>query len=215
MNKEFSIKPPGAWLWTCGVSYDEICQKLEHKQITEDWLVCPFGESKRAVRVSRIDELRVQRRRTRQTEPPNANRNSHSPSYIVFRCPNCQSRIRLTASTANHDAQYFRCTNCGQRYCLTIPESDGIAFLVTQVPFNDFQPSGASRPSHIVSALRALDLSADCSWNEVLQRYRNLVAQYHPDKVQHLGPELQQLAAKKTKEYNRVFELLERFFDHT
>jgi hypothetical protein len=40
------------------------------------------------------------------------------------------------------------------------------------------------------------------------KRYYELLAQYHPDKTQHLGPEIQQLAAKKTSQIIRAFGIL-------
>lgn len=42
------------------------------------------------------------------------------------------------------------------------------------------------------------------------EAYKSLIAQYHPDKVAALGVELQQLAAKKTREINEAYQTLRR-----
>lgn len=38
--------------------------------------------------------------------------------------------------------------------------------------------------------------------------YRELIAQYHPDKVAHLGPELRETAQRKTLEIQKAYETL-------
>lgn len=41
---------------------------------------------------------------------------------------------------------------------------------------------------------------------EIRDKYLQLISQYHPDKVQHLGPELRELAEIKSKEINAAYE---------
>lgn len=53
---------------------------------------------------------------------------------------------------------------------------------------------------------QVLGLKGKVSKSEIKKAYRELVAQYHPDKVQHLGSELQALANKKTKEIINAYE---------
>ena len=59
---------------------------------------------------------------------------------------------------------------------------------------------------------RVLELNGHVSPVTVKQRYRDLVAQYHPDKVQHLGVDLQRTAERKTKEINEAYEYFSRKF---
>jgi preprotein translocase subunit Sec63 len=40
------------------------------------------------------------------------------------------------------------------------------------------------------------------------ERYHKLLAQYHPDKTEQLGPEIQQIAADRTQQIIRAFEIL-------
>jgi DnaJ like chaperone protein len=37
-------------------------------------------------------------------------------------------------------------------------------------------------------------------------KYINLISLYHPDRVQHLGPELKELAEMKSKEINAAYD---------
>ena len=48
------------------------------------------------------------------------------------------------------------------------------------------------------------------SEEEVKRKYKQMVLQYHPDRVAHLGPELQDLASRKTKEINAAFAAIKR-----
>ncbi len=51
-------------------------------------------------------------------------------------------------------------------------------------------------------------LSGKVTKSQIRSRYLESVALYHPDKVQHLGPELKQLAEEKTKEINAAYDWL-------
>jgi len=213
MHKEFSIKRNGAWFWQCGVSYDEIQQKLQLNQITDDWLVCPFGQAHLAVPISQIDDLRQRRQKTHNSRRQDNRRKSPVPTFVIFDCVCCQTRIRINSRDASEQSQTFRCNNCNSRYSVRLAESDGFAVVVVPLSHDSSAASKpTTRPAPIIAALRALDLPADSDWAVVRTTYRRLIAKYHPDKVQHLGKELQKVAAQKTKEYNRGFEILERWF---
>lgn len=53
-----------------------------------------------------------------------------------------------------------------------------------------------------------LGVNRGASKDEVKKAYREKMAQYHPDKVAHLGPELQELARRKALEINQAYEKL-------
>jgi hypothetical protein len=50
------------------------------------------------------------------------------------------------------------------------------------------------------------------SITEVRKIYRNLQNQYHPDKVMHLGKELQELASRKALSFNLAMEFIEQHY---
>lgn len=47
----------------------------------------------------------------------------------------------------------------------------------------------------------------------VKSTYRKIIAQYHPDRVVAMGPEIQEVAEKKAKEINEAYEFLRKKFD--
>lgn len=57
-------------------------------------------------------------------------------------------------------------------------------------------------------AFQTLNLKPDAGIVEVKKAYYEMVKQYHPDKLDGMGPELQKLALEKTREINEAYELL-------
>lgn len=55
-----------------------------------------------------------------------------------------------------------------------------------------------------------LGVDRNASAAEIRQAYRRLAAQYHPDKVAHLGPEFQELAERRFKEIQEAYQTLTR-----
>lgn len=63
---------------------------------------------------------------------------------------------------------------------------------------------GGRNPYEILGA------SATDAMMDIKSKYKNLIMQYHPDRVSHLGPELIELAMKKTQELNAAYELVRK-----
>lgn len=61
-------------------------------------------------------------------------------------------------------------------------------------------PAAGPRPWHEV-----LGVAADASPAEIRTAYRTLMSQYHPDKVASLGPELRDLAERKSREITQAY----------
>jgi uncharacterized membrane protein YkvA (DUF1232 family) len=64
------------------------------------------------------------------------------------------------------------------------------------------EPAKAFDP-HVV-----LGLAPSASKKEIRTAYRSRMQEYHPDKVAHLGEELQRLAHEKAQEIQRAYETL-------
>lgn len=68
-----------------------------------------------------------------------------------------------------------------------------------QAPLQDRPPE---EPHEVLGVRR------DAAPEEIRKAYRELIAQYHPDKVAHLGPDLRETANRKTLEIQRAYEAL-------
>jgi DnaJ like chaperone protein len=60
--------------------------------------------------------------------------------------------------------------------------------------------------SDIDAAYRILELSPDASDEELKKAYRRMAIKYHPDKVEHLGPDIQRSAKEKFQQLNQAYE---------
>lgn len=66
-------------------------------------------------------------------------------------------------------------------------------------------PNQGDAPSQPRDPYQTLEVSPDAPLEEIRSRYRELLLRYHPDRVQHLGKEFQELADRRTKELNAAF----------
>lgn len=66
------------------------------------------------------------------------------------------------------------------------------------------QARGESGPS----PYEVLGVDRNAGQEEIRSAYRKLAAQYHPDKVSHLGRDFQTLAEKRFKEIQEAYEML-------
>lgn len=58
---------------------------------------------------------------------------------------------------------------------------------------------------NILDPYTVLGVTKQSTTKQIREAWISLVALYHPDKVRHLGPELQDFATKKTQELNTAY----------
>lgn len=58
------------------------------------------------------------------------------------------------------------------------------------------------------SPYEVLGIAQNANLDEIKKAYRDLSQQYHPDKVNHLGAELKEVADRKFKEINQAYQIL-------
>ena len=98
-------------------------------------------------------------------------------------------------------------------------DDDGNEDADWQPPDPDVQPEGqprAAEPPFVEDDLaslctdkacaEALGLSGRCTMKEVHRIYRQRIAEYHPDKVAHLGPKLRAVAETESKRLNIAYQ---------
>lgn len=62
----------------------------------------------------------------------------------------------------------------------------------------------------IESAYKILEISSDASDEEVKKAYKKMAVKYHPDKVSHLGEEMQASANEKFKKVNEAYDKIKK-----
>jgi len=60
---------------------------------------------------------------------------------------------------------------------------------------------------------KVLGLQNGATVEDIKKAYKNLISQYHPDKVSNLGTDLQSLAKKKTQEINEAYQYFKNKFN--
>jgi DnaJ like chaperone protein len=75
---------------------------------------------------------------------------------------------------------------------------------------NDSQPSSTESKDAVTSNYSVLGINSSASNEEVKSAYRQMVSQYHPDKVSHLGKELIEFANQKFLEINKAYENIKK-----
>lgn len=60
------------------------------------------------------------------------------------------------------------------------------------------------------SAYKILEISADASDDEIKKAYKKMAIKFHPDKVSHLGEEVQASATEKFKKVNEAYERIKK-----
>lgn len=80
-------------------------------------------------------------------------------------------------------------------------------------PFRSFNTGNQTRPSDPAQSrpqnpYEVLEIQPGCSKEEIRKAYTTLAAQYHPDKVSHLGEELQKVAEERFKAIEAAYRQL-------
>ena len=74
----------------------------------------------------------------------------------------------------------------------------------------DVQSIRAMFSDTIESAYSVLEISPDATNEEVKKAYKNMAIKFHPDKVSHLGEEVQASATEKFKKVNQAYEQIKK-----
>lgn len=185
------------------ITFDEIERLLRKRKIDKNWLVRRGGDNEWTT----IADLLEEPGPAEKTDLPSA----------AFGCVKCRVELRIPL---RQDGTLYRCPQCGMNYKSVQTNSASPVILVipaigagaTADP-GPLQRPGKPLPSEVKGALTVLNLDENANYEAIRQAHRDLVKSYHPDKVAHLGPDLQRLAEVKTKLINSSFRILEGFFN--
>jgi DNA-directed RNA polymerase subunit RPC12/RpoP len=134
---------------------------------------------------------------------------------VAFDCVECGRGLRLHLQQSHN---LYRCPSCKTEY--KVVQSNGESPVLLVLPLSRHRTQSADRSAkraktvspEVRAALNELALDEDATIDRVHRAYREVVKQYHPDMVAHLGPELRKVAEMKTKEINSAYQILERFY---
>ena len=73
---------------------------------------------------------------------------------------------------------------------------------------NDYESIKAIFAKDQEAPFRILEISNSASNNQIKKAYRKMANKYHPDKVSHLGKEMQDIAEEKFKAVNDAYQQL-------
>jgi DnaJ-domain-containing protein 1 len=90
---------------------------------------------------------------------------------------------------------------------ITLVDGD---LLLSWVQAHGFNAQRAARTQGPFDPYAELGVQPNATEVEVKSAYKAMMALYHPDRVQHLGPELQEVAKRKAQALNRAYELLKQ-----
>lgn len=69
-------------------------------------------------------------------------------------------------------------------------------------------PPPPSRAQKTQSPYEILELTPPASKEEIKKAYKQILSKYHPDKVEHLGEDIKQLAREKVQAINKAYDTL-------
>lgn len=143
------------------------------------------------------------RENIRQREEKEQSNSSCCLTKITFICPICNNERNVLIE---YSSDAFACQKCKSIFCYDIGADDGVIIKVVK--------KEKVIPEKVRKAVTMLDIDINKLNKEELKRaYYNKISKYHPDKVDHMGLELQKLAEEKTKEivlaFNEIMKWLE------
>ena len=93
------------------------------------------------------------------------------------------------------------------------PDEVSIIFTISNylnINNNDFESIKAMFIENKESAYKILEINQKSNDSELKKGFRKMANKYHPDKVAHLGPEMQTLAEEKFKAVNDAYQKIKK-----
>ncbi len=136
-------------------------------------------------------------------EPPPA----AAPQPPILRCVSCNKRLRIPVLEAPGEV---RCPTCQTEY---VVHWQAAVCLVQRIEPPEVED--AADEDNVESDMAAeatpwsvLGLEEDSPWEAVERARRTLLQQYHPDRLGHVPPLVQQLAEREFKRVSEAYETL-------
>jgi transcriptional regulator with XRE-family HTH domain len=138
---------------------------------------------------------------------PEAAPRTSAPAHGIMRCTCCQKRLRIPHLSG---AGEIRCPACQTEYAVHWQAEVCVVQrqeVVADEPADedDSEAGAGIAPGE---AWSLLGLAPGSEWESVERARRSLLQQYHPDRLGHVSPLVQQLAENAFKRVNDAYEVL-------
>ena len=129
------------------------------------------------------------------------------PIEKIIICQSCNQKLRIILSPRIRD---FSCPKCKIGFRVSLDEGVfSIIFLRNDNKEEDIKRE-YEKIITVEDAYKLFDADEYTPWKEIDLSRRRLIQQYHPDKVQTLGPKLKITAEAEGKRINIAFDKLKR-----
>ena len=124
-------------------------------------------------------------------------------------------KIKITCKTCKNEFEYilkesfdvFYCRNCRAIYSIEINKEKKINIELIR--------RGEILDKNIVEALKILKLDfQEVSMENLKRAWKRQIDLYHPDKVNHLGDDIKNIAEEKTKAINEAYNKIKIYMDN-
>ena len=142
--------------------------------------------------------------------------------WYHYSCPDCGEPLNFTFRVDADGMQSGdTCRNCDSRVVIIAGEEpylyrEGPPGSPREGTFRHKKKESAAEPAPVIKDekhfAQILKLQSPYAFEEVRQAYKEQMKQYHPDQVDHLGPDLKDLANRMTKDINEAYAFFERKF---
>ena len=173
----------------------ECISVLEDEQLVSDGLFCPFcgghiesGCFQKTNSAENKDEDYERKRKKKQDD-------------VIKKCPSCNKALRIPFPPPTNTG---KCTSCRREFRIILDDLNDFHLELKIFYHND------TVDETVKKFLLVLGLNTIATPDQVRNAYRKAMSEYHPDKVAHLGKDLQMLAEKKTKEINESYQYLKK-----
>jgi len=122
-----------------------------------------------------------------------------APEQRIMSCPECAQRMMFTVPLKGNKAQ---CIKCATRFKLTLDEQGNVYITELQKPENQ-------AISSLEECYGILELQPDALPIDIRAAYKRKIMEYHPDKVEHLGSKIKQVAEDETRRINAAYAMLD------
>lgn len=136
----------------------------------------------------------------RKPEQPSA----PPPDDQIIKCEGCGQKLRIKLGPETRE---YNCPSCKAKFHGSF--SAGVLSLVFVKSNRTAEPSEEA-PLTLTYAYRLFEADESSPWEQIELTRRQLIQQYHPDKVAALGPKLRELAEAEVKKINTAYTLLLR-----